>query len=225
MADHDHPGNVSFSVDHNVGFHFLLNSKLVFERPSRCKTLCLDYALPPGLFADPYELELHNDAYTYEIDAMPDLERPVFAVEASNTLLHLYVNSFIGNSGAVDISLPLHARYGYVSEGAREEAYAKLFLPTPHAFWQCPDLGIMLLVGLRLYVLMWFSTDERTISLKTISPAQGIPLLVPVGLSDDLSFVETVTALSVLVVFGYLAVIFSRIRGRLANRLYQSKME
>ena len=67
--------------------------------------------------------------------------------------------------------------------------------------------------------------DGQAISLTTIAPAQGIPLLVPVGLSDDLPFVETGTALSVLVVFGYLAVVFSRVHSRLVNGLYQSKRE
>ena len=147
------PGNVSSSLDHNIGFHFTYSSKLAYHRPPQCSELVVDYLLPRGLFADPYELDLRSDSYSYATDIMPDLERPVSAVAEGDTALRLRLNpSSISDSGLVEISLPLHARYGDISESAREEAYAKLFLPFPQAFWHCPNQGVSY-VAVHLQVL------------------------------------------------------------------------
>ena len=163
MADHAQPGNVSSAIDHHVGFHFSLTSTLSARPPSGCDQLCLDYTLPHGLFADPYELDLRSDTYSYAMDTVPDLERPVSAVPTGDTLLRLHVNPSLTHSDAVEISLPLHARYGYLSNGDREEAYARLFLPSPHAFWRCPGRGRLhrhqCLAPLRR--LRSFKTDRR----------------------------------------------------------------
>lgn len=64
------------------------------------------------------------------------------------------------------------------------------------------------------------AVDYNVVPLVTSSPIQDIPLLIPVGLSGDLRFVESGTALSVLFVFAYLAYIFSKVYRRLANDVY-----
>lgn len=63
------------------------------------------------------------------------------------------------------------------------------------------------------------------VPLMIASPVKAIPLLAPVGLSDDLQSVEVGTAFSVLVVFSYLAYTFYKVHSRVINHLHQSKEE
>lgn len=136
-------GNVSSTVDHNVGFHFALTTRLAYHTPARCHSLHVDYALPHGLFVDPYELDLRTDAYTYSLAATPDLERPLSAVEYRDTWLQLHVDpASVGQYGDVHLVLPLHGRYGLPSNGPREEAYMAVSLPPPTAFWRCNHPGM-----------------------------------------------------------------------------------
>ncbi|GJE97038.1 PIG-X [Phanerochaete sordida] len=206
-----HPGTVASSVDDNVGFHFTHDTTLTWRRPPGCHALHVDYILPPDVFADPYELDLRADDYTYTIDAYPDLERPVSAVEQRNTRLRLDVKlpSDVEHAeGVTEVALPLHGRYGLPSSRPRGEAYAVAYVPPPQAFWECGK-----------------GQDIFTIPLASAPSAKDVPLVIPIGLSDDLAFVQTGTALTVLAVFCYMAFVFSKVHNRLGIRLYQSKRE
>lgn len=142
MSVHSQAGNISSSVDHNVGWHFTLSSRIAYNRPPGCETLHVDCTLPHGIFVDPYELDLRSESYTYSIDTVPDLERPASAVPAQSTALRLHVAPpLIEKEGMVELALPLHARYGNPSSEVREEAYMAVHLPPPTAFWSCSHPG------------------------------------------------------------------------------------
>ncbi|EKM55806.1 uncharacterized protein PHACADRAFT_93850 [Phanerochaete carnosa HHB-10118-sp] len=208
MTSIEDTASIASSVDSNVGFHFTHNTRLVWRRPSGCHALYVEYILPPGIFADPYELDLRADSYTYSIDTQPDLERPVSAVEYRSTLLRLDVKLPSDAEGVIQVALPLHGRYGLPSSAPLEEAYAVAYVSSPDAFWQCRE-----------------GQDIYAIPLTTMPPAQDIPLLIPVAISDDLALVEAGTVLSVLAVFCYAAYIFSKVHNRFTVRLHQSKRE
>ena len=221
------PGNLSSTLDQHIGFHFSLATVLLYHRPAHCSSLHLHYVLPHGLFVDPYELDLRTDAYTYSLSASPDLERPVSAVEHHETSLQLTLApSAVKDHGRLELAVPIHGRYGLPSYGPREEAYMALKLPPPTAFWRCGESGTSFPCFLPVLLRLTFAAIDHTIvPLVTSSPLQDIPLLVPVGMAEDVGFVEGGTALTVLFVSAYLLYVFSRVYSRLANDVYESKKE
>lgn len=225
MTSSSDPGSVASSVDQNVGFHFTLSSNLSYRRPPGCLSLHVGYVLHPGVFADPYELDQRAESYAYTIGAMPDLERPVSAVEDHDTLLRLDLQLPSDAEGAIEVALPLHGRYGLPSSELREEAYAVVYVPPPQAFWQCREGQGALCDAPVISQLTCFASDIYAIPLTTAPPAKDIPLLIPVGSSDDLVLVESGTTITVLAVFCYMALVFSKVHNRFINHLYQSKRE
>lgn len=200
-----HPANLSSRLDHHAGFHFTLATAVAYDRPAACSGPHLAYALPRGVFVDPYELDQRAHLYTYTLRAPPDLEKPLSAVDDGDASLQVHVApASVGDRGEMHVELPLHARYGRPAHQPRDEAYAVVRMSPPTAVWRC---------------------GESALPLELLSPAPDLPMYVPVGVIDDLEVVEAGTALAVLAAFAYLAAVFYTVHRRLVNRLYAGKEE
>ncbi|KIP02661.1 hypothetical protein PHLGIDRAFT_45244, partial [Phlebiopsis gigantea 11061_1 CR5-6] len=98
----------------------------------------LAYALPRGVFVDPYELDQRAHLYTYTLRAPPDLEKPLSAVDDGDAELQVHVApASVGDRGEIHVELPLHARYGRPAHQPRDEAYSVVRMSPPTAVWRC----------------------------------------------------------------------------------------
>lgn len=149
--DEHSPSTISSTLHQRVGFHFSCISRLLLRRHSQCTALQLQYILPPDLFVDPYELDLHSEAYSYQMVPKPDLELPIFTADHQATLLHLDISSRVLNMehGSLNVTLPLHARYGRPSYHLDpDDAYEILRFPQPVAYWLCMSPGVFVSLSL-----------------------------------------------------------------------------
>ena len=220
-----HPANLSSRLDHHAGFHFSLATAVAYTRPVGCTGPHIAYALPRGVFVDPYELDLRAHEYTYDLRAPPDLEKPLSAVDDGEPSLQVHVApALVGDRGELRVEVPLHARYGYPSNQPRDEAYSIIRMAPPTAFWRCGESGMSPRCYLSSDLLMTLP-GETLLPLELSLPAADLPMYVPIGVVDDLEMVESGTALAVLAAFAYLAFVFYTVHRRLVNRLYASKEE
>jgi len=215
------------------GFHPVSHTRLRLGatacRTTSC-TLHLLHALPPEVFADPYELELYAASYAFNFSSgqgRVDLEAPVFALPLSEhrgRVLHISVNTQDAcahenesEDVSLDVHIPLHLRYGLPQSDGR--GYVEASVPPPEAFWACalPD-----------------STDPRAAppalstivasfpahSLHVVDRAPGVrsqTVFIPVGDVRDLSIVEAGTVAAVLFAFIWVAWKVVRTRNRLTK--------
>lgn len=141
----DAVSTIATVVDHHVGFHFSSISHLRFSRPPPCTSLHVHYTFSSDFIIDPYELDLHDKTFTYELHPLPDLELPVFAASPLAATLKLSVAPQAFNAGhhSFNLTLPVHTRYGRPSNLLDpDEAYEILRFPQPDAFWQCAYPGV-----------------------------------------------------------------------------------
>ena len=152
------------AVSPRQGFHFSLTTTLLdFDPTSACPSgarpiLSLRYTIPPALFVDPYELELHRAAspypFKFDISYEPDLELPVFAARQEDAVVTLNATLSLSERGAIDVSIPVHARYGTpVSPDSEIESkqegndggFEMIQLDPPHAMLSClpPSAGAL----------------------------------------------------------------------------------
>ncbi|KAI0693870.1 hypothetical protein BC835DRAFT_1415627 [Cytidiella melzeri] len=203
---------ISTRVEHLVGFHFSAISHLRLSRPLHCEALRLRYTFTPDFIVDPYELDLHEDAYAYELHPHPDLELPVFAASSASTVLTLLISrqTFDRGQRLLDIILPLHARYGKPSYLLNnDEAYEVLRFPQPGATWQCTSPS-----GTRYEEQFWLNATTPEVAV-----------LVPVGMSHDAEFVELGTVAIVYCTFAYLIWVFTATARHLARQERRDKNE
>jgi hypothetical protein len=143
-SDNERKSSISTRFEPRVGFHFLSVSHLQLSHPRQCTNVQIHYTLPPDLIVDSYELNLHQETFSFELDRQPDLEQPAFAAAALEAALTVTISPSLleGGRRTLDISIPLHARYGSSSQHAdADEAYEILHFPQPHANWQCFSSG------------------------------------------------------------------------------------
>lgn len=121
------------SIRPNQGFHFFITTKTLSKPPSNCDALHLRFVLPPSVFADPYELDLHSASFSYQTSAHPDLELPVTAVDPADTILDISATSPV-------VTVPVHARYGRLQESSGD-AFESIRLEYPNATLFCRSPG------------------------------------------------------------------------------------
>jgi hypothetical protein len=136
------------SLEPKQGFHTTLG--ITAGAPelhgfSRCN---LEIVLhpPPAMFADPYELALHEEYFLSRVDGLTELELPLIAIQdTAVSKLTLLVSPdqrrHSTNATHFHLNVPLHLRYGLVANEAAP--YADIELPTPQAYWQCTQPGAL----------------------------------------------------------------------------------
>ncbi|KAI0086693.1 hypothetical protein BDY19DRAFT_995699 [Irpex rosettiformis] len=211
-VDDDAVSTIATRVDHHVGYHFFAMSHLRIDRPPQCTMLRVQYTFSSDFVIDPYELDLHESTFSYELHSRPDLELPVFAVSSVPATLKLSVSPQVFNArqDSFDLALPFHARYGRPSPLLDpDEAYEILRFPQPNAFWQCtyPD-------GTSYNEHFWLNATTPDITV-----------LVPVGVSHDTDFVELGTVTVITFIFVYLLWVFVATSRRISSLDRKTKSE
>lgn len=134
---------LSFQLSTGQGFHTTSVSRLVINHvPTSC-ALHLLYTLSSHIFADQYELGHHSQSYTSQILGKSNLEAPVFAIEDEDSLLFLRLAhpDTLTEPIIVNITVPLHLRYGLPSSGKPASGLTNVTVPSPVAFWACEDMS------------------------------------------------------------------------------------
>ncbi|KAF9011919.1 hypothetical protein BDQ17DRAFT_1345116 [Cyathus striatus] len=196
------------------GFHTTSTTKInVSSLPSSSCTLELLYALPPLIFVDRYELALRSSSYNFSINSASgnlDLEKPVHAVEQETVELKVSVGLWDAEKEeAVVIDVPMHLRYPEAAGAdSKEQQYVSVRLDWPKGVVTCSADNLA----------------SYTLTTTPIPPERASSadyahdtIRVPSGRKSDLTFVETGTAVTILVCFFWLLRVSLRTSKRLVN--------
>lgn len=211
------PSFQSFVQPHR-GFHFLFTTQLLSPPPPVCDVLHLRFVLPPSVFADPYELDLHASAFSYTLSSHPDLELPVTAVEPTDTVLD--VNATLATRL---VSIPIHARYGRIRETAGDD-FESIYLEHPTAAFICRSPGAYPSMTVAYSVPYVASLGHPVQSLIRDPISNDMVVRIPRGVSSDIKVVELGTFAVVFAAFIYLLSVFIKTAGRL-EMIYHNKVE
>lgn len=134
---------------HPNGFHPKLSLSIPHWDVSRenC-TVNVFLSIPPLLFVDPYELADYKHVYTFRYWGPSSLELPLVALGDDDSTLLIHANP---SNGSVEVEIPLHARYGLISDSIN--AYQTVDLRAPQPFLSCTPNGVWLL----FYAVYMFS--------------------------------------------------------------------
>ncbi|KAF5379748.1 hypothetical protein D9615_005813 [Tricholomella constricta] len=196
------------------GYHPVSTTKVTLDRPelladSKC-SLYLYLRLPPLVFVDPYELAHHESFYTFRHWGPSNLELPVSAVQQNNSHLLLDV-TLSSNSHEINVTLPLHLRYGDLSKRSPSGHHtAELAWPT--GFLKCPLSSSSAIRSLPSGLphlpseisSLFDAASALFIPISHSGPTAADLVRVPTGAPGDLAYVEFGTAFTVLVAFCYL---------------------
>lgn len=134
------------------------------EETTRC-TLHVAHALPSTLFADPYELELRRDQFTFLLLGEHNLEFPVHAMTGTGQRLVLNV-SLSSDTREIVVEFPLHLRYAEPGHGG----HRPVAVPSPAPFWACPSLGAPAIFVLALTRLTTCQVRQTRTTFRRRSP-------------------------------------------------------
>ncbi|KAI1790705.1 PIG-X [Ganoderma leucocontextum] len=212
------------------GFHFTLSTTLsvpIAHALDRCPFHLL-YDLDPHVYADQYELA-QRPGYTSLLWGTSDLERPVSAVDPKGTLLLITAdNTHITREQNSNITLdvPLHARYGRPSQSS-DTTIHHIDLKLPVGFFACvPDSEYQVCSPspvpdvLRPYTSL---PGWPTLSLSVVqdtSPNDFLRVAIPVGIREDVGWVDVGTAVVMIAMFFYLLFTSICTARRLASKPY-----
>ncbi|VDB95314.1 unnamed protein product [Peniophora sp. CBMAI 1063] len=202
---------LSWQLDPPRGFHPVSRIKLHIDASDpACSSSCslrLHHALPSALFADPYELQLHADAYTAQVPASKrgvDLEAPAFAVdpERAGRKVLVDVKGACGTDGELEVDIPLHVRYLEPRKDGDEDGPVATVVEPPVAFWACSGKEGEPTLDDELTTLLPDHTLRR---LPRKGDVQSQTLPVPVGDIRHLSGVEAGTVVTIVLAACYVA--------------------
>ncbi|KAI0637300.1 PIG-X [Trametes polyzona] len=203
------------------GFHFTVSTTINVPDASDLQrhTLHVVFDLDPHVYADQYELA-QRPGYTSQFWGTTDLEKPVSAVNPNGTVLLLTADtSELNHSRPVNITLevPLHVRYGRPIAGTDStNAFHHIPLQRPLGFLASKSNSVAEVPeALRPYTaLSGWPTSIHLIP--DASAAETLGVTIPVGVLDDLAWVDIGTATVMLAMFFYLL----HASVRTAQRLY-----
>lgn len=201
------------------GFHFLLTTKLLSPPPPVCDVLHLRFVLPPSVFADPYELDLHASAFSYALSSHPDLELPVTAVDPTDTALDINVTL-----ATRVVSIPIHARYGRIRETADND-FESISLEHPTVAFICHSPGAHPSPTVDYCALHVTSLGQPVQPLIRSPTSSDMVVRIPRGISSDTTVVELVTFAVVFTAFVYLLSVFIKTARRLEIEYHNNKVE
>ncbi|KAL6309222.1 PIG-X, partial [Sparassis latifolia] len=214
------------------GFHLSARTTIpVSSSLVRHCSLHVLYVLVPDLYADQHELA-QRTAYRVQLHGSDDLELPVAAVASADSVLLLH--AFLAENAISDLTLdvPLHARYGNPVP-ASQSPYHSISLRPPTAFWACPTSGTpestapkpvpnnlaaahSMPDDLAPYVPPKLFPSSRLSVIPYDAFPHDLEVTIPVGVSDDLRYIDVGTAAVMLLMFAYLV----SVSVKTARRLY-----
>ncbi|KXN83098.1 hypothetical protein AN958_01849 [Leucoagaricus sp. SymC.cos] len=186
------------------------------ETVSESCSLHLLYKLSPSLFIDPYELAQHQESYTSTQWGDIELEKPVHAVQDSDTNLLVTVNQRLRNEGTTsmrfEVEVPLHARYLAPSSqdvpGEELGNYRHVPLERPQAFFACPKGPDQESAPPPIHIsatqLAAANLSSSIIQFIHIPYSSNYPVdfvRVPVGRQEHLFGVQVTTSVIILLIF------------------------
>ncbi|KAH9946408.1 uncharacterized protein BXZ73DRAFT_95906 [Epithele typhae] len=188
------------------GFHFTVSTSCALH---------VLHDLGPDVYADEYELAQRPD-YTTALWGLSDLERPLSAVPPDGTVLLLTAGLRPGSSVTLDV--PLHARYATPVSGD-SAAYHTARLRRPLGFLSCPlDKPAPVPDALLSYVSLPGWPTGSLALIHDAAPRDPLEVTVPVGVLEDLKWVDVGTAAVMLAAFFYLLASATRTARRLAAK-------
>lgn len=129
-----HPVSLSSALLDDKGFHLKLHTRVLNGIHESC-LLTLQFLFPPGIYADPYELEEQLPHHRINFNDTVNLEYPM-GTNSTSLWTQLQV-SLPSNSISEDEALviPIHLRYCAASTALHRQ----LELPQPIGSWSCSE--------------------------------------------------------------------------------------
>ncbi|KAI0653225.1 PIG-X [Cubamyces menziesii] len=190
------------------GFHFTVSTTITIPDTLDIShsRLHVVYDLDPHVYADLYELA-QRPGYSSFLWGTSDLEKPVSAVPSNNSVLLLTADtSRLVAPANITLDVPLHARYGRPVASRTTDAFYRITLEKPLGFLTSDlhhSIGIPEPLGSYASLAGWPSNISALISDATA--ADRLQVTIPVGVLDDLAWVDVGTAVVMLTMFFYLA--------------------
>jgi len=196
-----------------TGFHSTSTTTILIPNPSTFSncSLHLHFRLPPDIFVDRYELENYRDAFAFKHWGTENLELPVTAVsyEGSAVLLDVaWPSGKAGNMNAT-VAVPLHARYGEVSQ---TDVFREIIVEWPLAFFACPlpatglSAATSFVPRIRPEFREYFDSDFiNFFDILPTSKHAHDTLRLPIGNLSHLVTVQLGTALCIIGLFFYVS--------------------
>ncbi|KAI0781274.1 PIG-X [Trametes elegans] len=207
------------------GFHFSLSTTLHFPDTLDWdgRKLHVVYDLDPHVYADQYELA-QRPGYSSLLWGTSDLEKPVSAVDGQGSVLLVTPDmSQMVEKGPTNITLevPLHARYGRPTAGNAKNATYRIVLDRPLGFFELEQSsGTELPPSLQRYTALngWPSPSSLSL-IPDATPEESLEVTIPVGVLDDLAWVDAGTAVVMISMFFYLLHASVRTARRLSGQV------
>ncbi|KAJ6595555.1 PIG-X [Mycena vulgaris] len=196
-------------LGHEQSFHPIFKTRISASGFEKC-SLHLHYALPEGVFVDPYELDNRADAYSFQYEGTSNLELPVAALADASSALLL---SVVGTPETVEV--PLHVRYGATAVAPFHHTQ----LPWPDAFFACPP-STPSADALPVMPRAFSAPFDNSSIFRLATPPDSVLVEVihtPVGDAADVGRVEVGTAVVVLASFFYLVRAVRRAAARMSS--------
>ncbi|KAI8998942.1 hypothetical protein BD414DRAFT_433285, partial [Trametes punicea] len=197
------------------GFHFAITTTVsIPASPDAAKRkIHLVHDLDPHVYADQYELA-QRPGYSAVLWGTTDLEKPVSAVPQNGSVLLLTADTshlLPGQSADIILEVPLHARYGRPVAGVHQnQAFYRVPLKRPVGFLaeglhtthvtattEMPEV-------LRPYASLDGWPSPPLSLIRDISTADPLEIVLPVGVLDNLAWVDAGTAVVMITMFFYL---------------------
>ncbi|KAG5722956.1 Protein PBN1 [Termitomyces sp. T112] len=197
------------SVFHN-GYHPVSDTIITLDETqhlSNC-SLYLYLFLSPLIFVDPYELVHYEASYTFRHWGTSNLELPIGAVSQDGSHLLLNVHR-TDNKNEIHVKLPLHLRYGNLSED-QLPGYHTADLAWPAGFFECPLSDALSIPSSGLPRLpsevssLFDLQSAYFISIEHRDSGSPDLVRVPTGTLNDLAYVEFGTLFTIWAAFFYL---------------------
>ncbi|XP_006463221.1 hypothetical protein AGABI2DRAFT_120044 [Agaricus bisporus var. bisporus H97] len=240
--------NFSVQIDNPSSFHpvSLISFRILPPEADLLEDTCslhIYYKLPSSVFIDPYELVQRQQAYTFVQWGYADLEKPVNAIKSNVTLLinvnppRIWTDNTSGLS--FDVNVPLHARYGIPSPDTLSKSpsgtYHDVALEIPSAFIACREERLQYSSTSPSYLSesqlleAGLQPDMTTFLHLNYSPSTDHvdTIRIPLGHGQDLHWVQSGTAIIVLLSFICVTVVALQTAARLnfVSRPVQGKID
>jgi len=173
---------------------------------------------------DLYELHNYNHLYSFKHWGTSNLELPLAALPRTGSALLLTVKPITRDRGAkVEISVPLHGRYGDVAS-SNSPSYQSVQVPSPEGFFACPSSSISSISDQKYlpnmpneFTTLFNSSALRVIPVSEANTSAGA-IRIPVGNSRDIGRVEFGTAFTIILSFLYLIYMSFKTASRIHRR-------
>ncbi|KAH9901684.1 PIG-X [Cubamyces lactineus] len=204
------------------GFHFTVSTTISIPDTLNIShsRLHVVYDLDPHVYADLYELA-QRPGYSSMLWGTSDLEKPVSAVPTNNSVLLLTADtSRLVVPANITLDIPLHARYGRPVASRATNAFYRIILERPLGFLTSDlDHSVSVPEPLGSYMPLAGWPSNITTVIPDTTSTENLEVTVPVGVLNDLAWVDVGTAMVMLTMFFYLAHASLRTARRMSRKI------